>query len=220
MSLINKRVDGIILSPIAERNGTIQRLKNADVPFVLINYIPDDKSLNYVAFNNYEGGKIVAEHVNTLDKAQVIMITGHPHQTLEDRARGFFDFINDPDDVIRYGGIETFDDGVDIVNVLISRHSINTKKTILYVTNDNVSIGIINKLYAEGIETPDQVSVIGFDDIKMAALCRVPLTTISQSIRDMGKLAAYDLMDMINGSIIRETGHIIQPRLIIRESSR
>ena len=52
LSLINKRVDGIILSPIAERNGTIQRLKNADVPFVLINYIPDDKSLNYVAFNN------------------------------------------------------------------------------------------------------------------------------------------------------------------------
>lgn len=220
VSLTNKRVDGVILAPIDENSGSIAKLKNSDVPFVLINFIPEDKTLNYVAFNNYAGGRMVAEFVNQIDKAQMILLAGYAHQTLDSRVRGFMDYVDNPESVIKYEGVRTFEDGIGMVSLLKARHSIESKKTVIFVTNDNVSIGLISELASEGIKIPEQVSVIGFDNIKMAAMCSVPLTTISQSMKDMGRLAAYDLLDLINGMKINESGHILEPKLVERESAR
>ncbi len=218
-NLLSKRVDGILLAPIDSNGRSIKMLKKFGIPFVLINCIPQDTTIPYVAFDNYKGGYLVAEHINTLEKEQTILITGFPHQTVDERLRGFFDKIDNPDDIIHYKHIKKFEDGKEICNVLISRNRIEQTKTVLFVTNDNVAIGICAELIQRGVKIPEQVEVIGFDNIKISALTKVPLTTVSQSIIDIGKLAAWDLLDLISGKELASIGHIIDPELIIRESS-
>ncbi|MDC7230671.1 MAG: LacI family DNA-binding transcriptional regulator [Sphaerochaetaceae bacterium] len=218
-SLISKQVDGILLAPINNEGETIDLLKHSNIPFVLVNCIPEDSSLNYVAFNNYRGGELVAEYINSLEKEQVVLITGYSHQTMDNRVEGFYSKVNYSDSVIRYNGIKTFEDGLEISNMLLARNHVGKKKTVLFITNDNVAIGVSHQLSHMGIKIPEQVAIIGFDDIKLASLCKIPLTTVSQSIKDIGKLAALDLLDLINGKAIDPPGHVLEPKLIVRESS-
>lgn len=217
--LISKQVDGILLAPINNKGETIELLKHSGVPFVLVNSIPEDKTLNYVAFDNFKGGELVADYINTLEKEQVILVTGYPHQTMDDRVDGFYSKVNNPKNIIHYKGIKTFEDGLEIANILLARNRIRNKKTVIFITNDNVAVGVSHQLSCMGIDIPKQVAIIGFDDIKLSSLCKIPLTTVSQSIKDIGKLAALDLLDLIKGQNINPPGHILEPKLIIRESS-
>lgn len=218
-SLISKRVDGILLAPISNEGETIEMLKHSGIPFVLVNCIPEDTSLHYVAFDNYKGGELVADYVNTLEKDQIILITGYPHQTMDGRVAGFYSKVKNSENIIHYKGIKTFEDGLEIANILLPRNRLREKKTVLFITNDNVAVGVSHQLSCMGINIPEQVSIIGFDDIKLSSLCKIPLTTVSQSIQDIGKLAALDLLDLIKGLNINPSGHILEPKLIIRESS-
>ena len=218
-ALISKQVDGILLAPIAIKGETIDLLKQSGIPFVLVNCVPEDTSLHHVAFDNLKGGQLVADFVNTLEKEQIILITGYTHQTMDDRVEGFYSKVNNPDSVIRYKGIKTFEDGLEIADMLLARNAISTKKTVIFITNDNVAVGVSHKLSCMGIDIPSQVAIIGFDDIKLASLCKIPLTTISQSIKEIGKIAALDLIDLIHGQKIDSPGHILEPKLIIRESA-
>lgn len=218
-SLISKQVDGILLAPISPKGETIDLLKQSGIPFVLVNCVPEDRSLHYVAFDNFKGGELVADFINTLEKEQIILVTGYPHQTMDDRVAGFFSKVANPKSVIHYKGIKTFEDGLEIATMLIARNKISTRKTILFITNDNVAIGVSHQLSCMGIKIPEQVAIIGFDDIKLSSLCKIPLTTVSQSIKDIGKLAALDLLDLIKGQDIDPPGHILEPKLIVRESA-
>ncbi len=92
-------------------------------------------------------------------------------------------------------------------------------KTAIFVTNDNVAIGIITKLLEMGLSIPGQVSVLGYDDIKLASFCRVPLTTVSQNIKDIGKIAALELLDMIQDPDKQKPEHKLNPQIVIRESA-
>lgn len=221
-TMISKHVDGVILAPVDSDSRSIGLLKESGIPFVVVNCKPKDESIPYVAFDNYAAGKLVARHINSINKNddhQIIIISGYPHQTLSDRIDGFMSEINNPDKIKHYERIKTFEEGKEFARVLCYRDEIQTKKTILFITNDNVAIGLSTELENYGVPIPTQVSIIGFDDIRMAGLCRVPLTTVSQSIMDMGKLAAMDLFDLIEKNDLRNKFHVIAPRIIYRQSS-
>jgi DNA-binding LacI/PurR family transcriptional regulator len=118
----------------------------------------------------------------------------------------------------RYENIRTFKDGYDLTPVLITRNRIDIVPTALFITNDNVAIGVINGLLERGIPVPEQVSVIGYDNIKLSSFCQIPLTTISQSIRDMGRIAAFELLELISNKHHPLPKHLIPPQLIERKS--
>ena len=90
---------------------------------------------------------------------------------------------------------------------------------MLFVTNDNVAIGIITHLKEYNIDIPGQVCVLGYDNISIARMSRVPLSTISQSIYDMGRIAALDIMESLQSDSCTPRKHLISPKLIIREST-
>lgn len=70
-----------------------------------------------------------------------------------------------------------------------------------------------------GISIPEQVSVIGYDDIKLSSFCRVPLTTVSQNIKDIGRIAALELLEMIQDPEKPKPEHRIIPKMVVRESA-
>jgi len=215
-SLIASRVDGVLLASIKPQSKSMELLTRANIPFVVINCIPDDPSLSFVCCDNKKGGRLAALHINNHTRDQTIIITGFEHQTIEDRLEGFKGKLDNTETLIHYTQVETQQDGYDLVPTLINEQEIDRKTTFLFVTNDNVAIGIINALTAQKIPIPEQVAVIGYDNIRISSIARIPLTTISQSITESGEIAAANLLKLIT---TKETTHtLIEPFLVQRES--
>ncbi len=219
-SLISSRVDGVLLAPVSAQPKAVELLQRAGIPFVLINCIPEDKDISFVSSDNHEGGRIAAAYINAHPRQQTIVITGFSHQSIEHRLQGFHEVIESKLRAKHYSQIKTQEDGYNLVPTLISADMIDTTPTTLFVTNDNVAIGIINRLVELGISIPDQVSILGYDNIRIAGSCRVPLTTISQSSVEMGRVATKMLLHLIRNKEKSEVfHHLIKPKLICRESS-
>jgi len=215
-SLIASRVDGVLLASIKPRSKSMELLSRANIPFVVINCIPLDPAVSFVCCDNKQGGRLAALHINDHKREQTIVITGFEHQTIEHRLEGFLDTIEEKEQLIHYTLVETQQDGYDLVPTLIQERQIEEKTTFLFVTNDNVAIGIINALTKHRIPIPGQVAVIGYDNIRVSAISRVPLTTISQASTESGEIAATNLLTLITDN---ETTHtLIEPFLVQRES--
>lgn len=217
--LISSRVDGIILAPVSDESESISLLQSSDIPFLLINIIPEQKGIAYISCDNYQGGKLAADFFNRMNRPSNILITGFPHQTLDHRVQGFKDNFSKWDEIIHYKNINTYEQGYEIATVLAVRNTLSKIETAIFVTNDNVAIGLITKLLEMGISIPEQVSIIGYDDIKLSSFCRVPLTTISQNIKDIGRIAALELLEMIQDPEKPKPEHRIIPKMVVRESA-
>ncbi|HPX28599.1 MAG TPA: LacI family DNA-binding transcriptional regulator [Sphaerochaeta sp.] len=217
-SLISSQVDGVLLAPVAKESRALQLLKASQTPCVIINQIPSDTSLSFVAGDDLEGGRIAAALVNEQEAEQVIVITGFAHQSVEDRVAGFKEVLDSRFLYKRYRFVETQADGAALVTTLIRTEELEQKKTILFVTNDNVAIGIVNELVEQGISIPEQVMVIGYDNIRATSFCRIPLTTVSQSTIHIGEQAAKTLLQLINKERTEALHNLIQPVLIRRHS--
>ena len=170
-----------------------------------------------VASDNFAGGALAGEYMNTLGVKQYIVVSGFEHQTITDRVNGCLAALKSKR-AVRYEHVSTFEDGENLVPILIKKNRIDTVKTALFITNDNVAIGALHKLIESGIRIPEQVSVIGYDDIKLAKLCKVALTTVSQNAFRIGETAAKKLLDIISKKDV-QTGTVYAPSMIVRGSS-
>ncbi len=218
-SLITGRVDGILLAPVDPNSESIDVLSRSGVPFVLMNCEAEKPGISSVSCDNVSGGRIAAQHINSIEKDQTIVISGYPHQSVTKRLEGFTTMFNGSDGgLIHYPNIRTFDEGYEIVPVIIEENEVKKKKTAIAVMNDNVAIGVITHLLELGISIPEQVTVIGYDDIKLAAFSPIPLTTVSQSIREMGHMAAKEILRRIKEPDSEARIQLIQPKLIPRRS--
>ena len=88
-SLINSRVDGVILAPVASNSPAIKLLQKSHIPFIVMNCVPDDESVSYISCDNIKGGEIAAEFINKEKPNQILLITGFDVQSMQYRAEGF-----------------------------------------------------------------------------------------------------------------------------------
>jgi LacI family transcriptional regulator len=93
--------------------------------------------------------------------------------------------------------------------------------TAVYATSDTIALGLMQAAYEAGIRIPEELSMVGFDDIDVAAFTIPPLTTISQDGIEMGRISAELLFDMIdNGRHRSEVADVVlAPRLVVRRSA-
>jgi DNA-binding LacI/PurR family transcriptional regulator len=218
-SLISNRVDGVLLAPVSEKSESIALLEKRGMPLVLMDSIPKSRNISCAAADNFKGGQIAGTFINQHRQRQIILITGYEHQTIANRVAGFKDTLDPSIRLAHYPGIRTMEEGYAMVPALIEKEGIDSKPSLLFVTNDNVAIGIINRLGELRIPVPRQVSVLGYDNIKTAPLCRVPLTTIAQPIFEMGRIAARELLEKINNPGQGPRRRILEPALVRRESA-
>jgi DNA-binding LacI/PurR family transcriptional regulator len=219
-SMIRNRVDGILIAPVSAASPAVAELKRSGVPFVLMNCQSEDPDISFVSCDNYKGGTLLAEYFNTLDHEQIIIVSVFDHESVRDRIRGFEEYLKTGTvRITRYSNAKTYQDGYDIAPLVAEGDSIRTKKTSLFVTNDYVAIGFITRFLEMGIAIPKQAEVAGFDDIRISTLCRIPLTTVSQSVYDMGRISAEILLEQIRENKTGSARYLVEPRLIVREST-
>jgi LacI family transcriptional regulator, galactose operon repressor len=221
-SLLAKRVDGIVMNSVAALSHAQQdQLWAAGVPIVLLNRSSVYRRFSSVLGDNLQGGEIAGNYLIDLGHTKVGHITGpRAHGNLADRAEGFLKAFHDrglPEPEVIYGE-HTFAGGYESANQLLGP---DRKITAVFAGNDVLAFGCIRTAIERGIRIPDDLSIIGFDNVEISQITSPPLTTIDQPKYEIGKAAIEMLLNMMAQDGIRESEQrVIGVRLIERQSCR
>lgn len=223
--LLAKRVDGIILVSsglVTEDGGValVDRIHADGVPCVVVDRDLSETPVDQVLVDNHLGGRQAAEYLVGLGHRQIAMLTG-PHDSTASAGRfaGFVDALHaagidvPPEAIVKGDG--RYDGGVAAAADLLAR---GVLFTALFVFNDLMAFGAVNVLRRAGRRIPQDVSVIGFDDILVSRAMHPPLTTVAQPIAEMGRTAIDLLFTRLAQKESPFTRTVLNTTLVIRES--
>ena len=198
--LLDYQVDGIITASVAMTNDLTTRCSAAGIPIVMFNRGQDDDRLSEVTSDNIAGGRRAARHLIETGHRRIAHVMGwQGSSTGRDRAEGFRQALRDEglEPVAMIDGMYSRDVASDAVRAMFSG---NEKPDGIFVSSDHMAFAIMDTLRFElGLSIPDDVSVVGYDDVPMAAWPSFNLTTIRQPVRRMVEATVDILLNQIEG---------------------
>jgi DNA-binding LacI/PurR family transcriptional regulator len=219
--LMDAGVDGIVV--IAPVNAAVDSLRglHPDLPVVVV-AASELASLTTVAVDQVAGARLATRHLLDLGHRTVLHVSG-PDDWVDATARvkGWRTELTAAGRVAYdlIPGDWSADSGFQAGNILLSRiRSGEQDITAVFVANDQMSLGLIRALHEGGIRVPEDISIVGFDDIPEAGHFLPPLTTIKQDFGAIGRRCVQMLIDTLNN---RQTHppDPIQPAMIVRSST-
>jgi LacI family transcriptional regulator len=222
-TLLRNRVDGVLITPVDSDSRSIRMLQDRRVPFFIMNGKSTNPEISWVDSDNLEGGRLATEYLLNLGHRCFLYLRSKKLQGSRDRFEGFRLAIKSRglrmQDQVILGGAESRRDGHELVAGFLREKKTDVLPSALMAVNDAVAVGAMECLLERRVRIPQDMSLIGYDDIYLASLLRVPLTTVHQSKFKMGEMAATGLIERINRGTAGEASHIlIRPRLILRDS--
>ena len=220
--LIEKMVDGIIFTASAKRTTGFTNLQNTSIPIILL-----DRDIDFVGVkgkitvNNFQGAYDGVKHLISSGYKKIVFISGPLlSKPGVDRCEGFKKALNDHgiinDDPIILEGEYKSEWGYQAVKYLKQN---NVKFDALFCGDDLIAIGAMKLLKEEGFNVPNDVGVVGFDDIYIASLVDPELTTVKQPNYEMGYQAVGMLISILKNNIPKNQEVILGTSLIIRKST-
>ena len=212
--------DGYVLISKEVAELTLPALRKREMPAVLIGRAPDFPNLPTVNVDNVDGGYKATKHLLGLGHRHIAAITGPLHaQESLDRLHGFKNAHHEAGvPVIETLCVESEysqKGGYEAMQRLLDH---TPRLTAVFCTADAQATGVLLALHRAGLTTPDDVSVIGFDDLPSSRFTIPPLTTVHQPIYHMGECAADIVIDQIEGKKGEVVHTHLQADLVIRET--
>jgi len=218
-----KRIDGMILSTPRLNDDALKSLENVDTPTVMMGSIAGSK-LPFVDVDNTKAAERATSYLVGLGHRDIACISNAPpeYTAAPERVMGFKNVLSQMDipineDLIRYADFDP-ESGYECMQSLMQT---GEKFTAVFVASDNVAIGAKSALREAGWRIPDDISLIGFDDIPWAKYSDPPLTTVKLPAESLAQSACTLLLDLIKnkgGEIQNQV--ILDTELIIRKSCR
>ena len=216
--LQNQRVDGIIYKP-AGKNPV--DLSGITIPSVIISCIPGENE-TYIEIDNFKGGQIAADHLIDCGYKHLAFIGGSRNsQSNEFRINGFCGKAQErgmiiDNDHILYGGFSV-ESGYEMARKLITDFPDTDG---IFCGNDVIALGVLQYLMENNKSIPEEIGVVGFDDIMLAGLPQIQMTTVAQPRSQMGKLSAEMLINAIENKENQMHHIMLEPELVVRRSTR
>jgi DNA-binding LacI/PurR family transcriptional regulator len=213
------KVDGFVLMTFARKKNHIDDLVRINAPFILWGYPRPDARYSSVVGDNFHGGQLAAEHLIGAGRRKIAFLGG-PAEEMEVQKRysGFEAAMQtagieiDPE-LVTYGEFSKRSSQERIAGLLESHPDIDA----VFANSDLMAISAIHELRQSGRRIPDDVAVIGYDNLSLTEVSDPALTTISQNIPLAGKLLAQNLMGFLQSGIV--TNVTVPVELVIRESA-
>ncbi len=211
-SLLEKRVAGIIMNSVSTLSPEHQEeLASSRVPVVLLNSPPGGSPFSTVLADNFEGGFLAGNYLVGLGHRLIGHLTGpRQHGNLTERVKGFLKAINSaPADVtplVIYGQ-QTFSGGTEMMEKLLAKQP---GVTAVFGANDAIAFGTIRTIHEKGLRVPEDISVIGYDNVELCTITCPPMTTIHQPKYEMGQAALEILLKQASEG----AGHVPEHRLL------
>jgi LacI family transcriptional regulator len=223
-TLLRYKADGILITPVQADSLAVNILRSRGVPFFIMNAKSDDPEVNWIDSDNRLGGYLATRHLLGLGHRRFLNLYSNRLQGSRDRLEGFKQAIAEKGlslaEQVLLGDAAFREDGYRLIERFVRERGTAALPTAIVAVNDASAIGAMECLFEHGVRIPQEVSIIGYDDIYFASLTRVPLTTIHQSKFRMGEIAARGLLEMIKRGGPPAEGHhfLIHPKLVVRES--
>ena len=222
--LIRMRIDGIIISKIEYGNDVMERVSKAGIETVYFDQPVSGENLTSVAYDFYGAGYMASEYLVSRGHRKIAFISlPFDRQSRISRYEGFKAGLGDAEGYLFLDSSEPSERGEIVGEAEMAQRLVDDflKKpdvTAVVAINDFVAIGAMNALSRRGVSVPDDISVVGLDDISFAALSNPALTTVKQPSYEMGSRACGILIDRLEG-IGNESGSVTMlPELIERDS--
>jgi len=220
-TMLAERVDGLLLAPTQTNKGTIMDLKASGFPFVLLGRHFDDLDTDYVVTDDVQGGFLATEHLISLGRERIAMINGPLHiSSAKERFQGYKKALEHYgirlDRSIVKGGAITTDDGYEISKALLNHEPCLTG---IFAYSDFVAFGAMRAIREAGLNIPDDIAIIGYDDVEFSSCLEVPLTTIEIPEQKLGSNAVSILDERIRDRKKDALRSILEVKLIIRAST-
>ncbi|AFT94254.1 MULTISPECIES: LacI family DNA-binding transcriptional regulator [Alteromonas] len=220
--VLSNRADGLIQLdhsfPFSEQDAELAE----NVPMVSVcERIEGDRKFPYVELDNYAAGRALAHHLVSYGHTQFGVIAGQrTSQIHRDRLAGIIGVLSDEGIPLLeqniVGQSYAIETGIEGVRELLSSE---TKPTAIFCLNDDIAIGAIHELKRQGLSIPDDISVTGFDNVKVSGYLDPPLTTVDQPAYEMGRRAVEILIKKIRQEPLRRSREIMPFQLLERQST-
>ena len=215
-----EKIDGAVMSCFPRIENIIQHVEKL-VPVVCIDNCATDKTIASVTIDNFNSVAASINYLYSLGHEQIGFITGlHDSDVGRHRLAGYISALKscgvEVDMEMVYKGDYSYQTGEEGADYFLS---MDKQPTAIMCANDAMAIGAIKKLRHRGLSVPEDISIIGFDDISIAAHIIPALTTISAPVREIARHSIEMLTSLING-ISLDSRHVTVPgRLIVRNST-
>jgi LacI family transcriptional regulator len=217
--LRSRRVDGLIVLT-GRLSDTALRALARQLPVVVTGRIMKAPGLVSLDFDNALGAQMAAAHLLGLGHRRIAFIGGDPlHPDARERERGFRAACDAAgvavDEALMASGGYHEEGGRQAIDRLLDS---GRPFSAVFAANDQMAFGAALGMHRRGLRVPDDVSLVGFDDLATSSYSLPPLTTVHHPVQELGLTAAGAMLDLLRGMRPRAT--LTAPHLVIRESTR
>jgi len=217
----SKLIDGMILVKTKSNDPNIAVLADSGFPFILVNNKKYSKKINFVDSQNIKGASIAVKYLYDLGHRDIAFVAGSMDETNgKDRLKGYKNTVKSLglkycNEWIVYGDFNKEKAYQESEKLLKGKK----RPTAIFCADDYMAIGVMERIKEEGLTIPDDIAIVGFDDIELAAYVKPTLTTIRQPIYELGKTAAQVLLNLIKGKQKVPLHKLLNVELLKRESA-
>jgi LacI family transcriptional regulator len=216
-------VRGVLISPVGNVVPRLRRMRDRGIPAVLVDRISPDLSFSSVSVDDIAGGRAAAAHLIETGRRRIVFVGGPSDiRQVSDRLRGARQAVSaNPGvelEVIHMPGMNV-PDGHAAGRSIVERPA-DRRPDAIFAANDLIAIGLLQTLFMEGrIAIPEEIALVGYDDILFASASVVPLTSIRQPSRLIGETAVQMLLAEADDPELAPRQVQYQPELVVRASS-
>ncbi|MEV4681597.1 LacI family DNA-binding transcriptional regulator [Streptomyces kurssanovii] len=220
-----QRVRGVLVTPADATGGTIRTFRRHKIPFVLVDRVAEGNAECSVSVDDVTGGALAVRHLVESGHRSLAYVSGPPGLSqIRDRRTGALQALAEaglPPGAMRELPTDRLDvaAGRDAGARLLG---MTDRPTAVFCANDLLALGVLQAVFAAGVRVPEDLAIVGYDDIEFAAAAAVPLTSVRQPARTMGTLAAQLLLEEIETADGGDHEHrrvVLEPELVVRRSS-
>ena len=220
--LLRQRVDGVIINTSATDTEYLRDLQEQNIPFVMIDRILEAVQCVKVFSDNSQGGYLGMQHLIELGHRRIGIVAAPMYPELIHRriqgtrkALEHYDIEPDPELLITSDN-QQIEIGYEAALQLME---LDSPPTAIFALTDVLAVGVMHAVSSLHMKVPEDISIIGYDDIPFASYMMPPLTTIAQPIVEMGETAVDLLLRQIDNPDLEPDRAVLPTHLVVREST-
>jgi len=218
-----QRVNGVLLTPASDDLSSLRRFTDAGMPVVLVDHEVDEGEIPSVSVDDVEGGRLAVRHLLDAGRRRVAYVSGprsvrQVAERLEGAQAAIAEVADATLEVIEQASLTVLQ-GRAAGEALAARAE-QDRPDAVFAANDLLAVGLLQAFsFAAGVRVPEDIAMVGYDDIDFASATVVPLSSVRQPARLLGRTGVELLLQELDGAE-HDRRVRFQPELVVRDSSR
>lgn len=215
------RVQGIVIYPLGDVVPRLERLAQRGIRSVVVGPIRESPSVASILFDDRGGGRLAGEHLLSLGRRRILFLGSPTVSQSNDRLAGLEDALAGSPATLTVIDVRHLatEEGLRVAEQIIAQ-PVAERPDAVFAANDMVALGVLTQLLRHGIRVPEEIALVGFDDVDQAHQSVVPLTSVRQPGYEIGRAAGAALLQQLADPTAPPPATTPFPaELIVREST-